>query len=596
MAESPAAVVGSVIRLTLFSNGAQVAETVRVISVTVTSEINKVPSARIVLMDGDMPEKDFPVSNTDDFKPGAEIKINAGYEDEEDTIFEGVVVKHGITISGENDAQLVIECRDKSVALTIGRKNANYVDMKDSEIIAKIIGNISGLSSDVDATETSFKELVQYYCTDWDFVLSRAEVNGLLTIVEGAKVSVKAPDTSTAATLKVTYGEDLIDFSADIDARSQLTAVDSVSWDLATQAIVTQSVTPQSLNSQGDLDSATLAAVASPASFGLQTAAPLESAALKTWATGQQIKAGLARIRGRMTFQGTAKAKIGSLIEVDGVGNRFNGSVFVSAVCHKITTGNWDTEATFGMSPHWFAERRDLDAPPVSGLLPGVGGLQIGVVMKLDADPEGEQKIQVSVPILQAETEGVWARLAKFYASEGIGSFFIPEIGDEVVLGYINNDPSHPIILGSLYSSKRKPPYDLTADNYIKAIVTKSEIKVEFDDENKVLTLLTPAGNTIVISDKDKSILLQDETGNKVELSASGIVLDSPKDISITATGKITLEATGEIGITSKADVSIAGLNITAEANVGFTGKGSATAELSASGQTTVKGAMVMIN
>jgi len=160
----------------------------------------------------------------------------------------------------------------------------------------------------------------------------------------------------------------------------------------------------------------------------------------------------------------------------------------------------------------------------------------------------------------------------------------------------LNNDPSHPVILGSLYSSKRKPPYDLTAENYTKAIVTKSELKVEFDDENKVLTIVTPASNTIVISDKDKSILLQDETGNKVELSTSGIVLDSPKDISITATGKITLDATGEVGISSKADVSVSGLNVTAEADVGFTGKGSATAELSASGQTTVKGAMVMIN
>ena len=596
MPESPAAVVGSVIRLTLFSNGVQVQDTVRVISVTVTGEINRIPTARILMMDGDMPEKDFPLSNADDFKPGAEIKINAGYESEEETVFEGIVIKHGISISGDNDAQLVVECRDKAVAMTIGRKNANYVDMKDSDIISKIVGNYAGLSADVDATDTSYKELVQYYCSDWDFMLSRAEVNGLLTIVESAKVSVKAPDTGTAATLKVTYGEDLMEFNADIDARTQLSAVGTVSWDLATQAVVEQRVTPQTLNSQGDLDSATLAGVASPSSFRLQTGAPLEPAALKTWATGQQIKAGLARIRGRMTFQGTAKAKIGTLIEVDGVGNRFNGSVFVSAIRHEISTGNWETEATFGMSPNWFCERRDLDAPPASGLLPGVGGLQIGIVMKLDADPEGEQKIQVSVPVLQAETEGVWARLAKFYASDGIGSFFIPEIGDEVVLGYLNDDPSHPVILGSLYSSKRKPPYDLTAENYTKAIVTKSELKVEFDDENKVLTIVTPASNTIVISDKDKSILLQDETGNKVELSTSGIVLDSPKDISITATGKITLDATGEVGISSKADVSVSGLNVTAEADVGFTGKGSATAELSASGQTTVKGAMVMIN
>lgn len=596
MPESPAAVVGSVIRLTIFSNGTQVSETTRVISVSIHSEVNKIPSARIVLMDGDMPEKDFPLSNSNDFKPGAAIKINAGYEQEEELIFEGIVIKHGISISGDNDARLIIECRDKAVAMTIGRKNANYVNMKDSAILSKIIGNYSGLSSDVAATETVYKELVQYYCSDWDFLLSRAEVNGLLTIVSSGKVSVKAPDTGTAAQLKVTYGEDLISFHADTDARTQFTAVGSASWDLATQAVVKQSVTPQTLNSQGNLDSATLASIAGPSSFGLQTGAPLVSAALKSWATGQQIKAGLARIRGKMTFQGTAKAKIGTLLEVEGVGDRFNGSVFVSGVQHELSTGNWETEVTFGMSPDWFAERRDLDAPKASGLLPGVGGLQIGVVKKLDADPEGEQKIQVSVPVLQAETDGVWARLAKFYGSDGIGAFFVPEIGDEVVLGYFNNDPCHPVILGSLYSSKRKPPYALTAENYTKAIVTKSKLKLEFDDQNKVVTIVTPGGNKIVISDKDKSILVQDQNNNKVELSSSGIVLDSPKDISITAKGKITLDAVGELAITSKADVSVKGLNINNTANVGFVGKGSATAELSASGQTTVKGAMVMIN
>ncbi len=596
MAESPAATVGSVVRLTIFTNGSQLSDTARLISVSVDVEINKVPSAKIVLLDGDMPNQGFPLSNTDDFKPGTEIKINAGYDEDEETIFQGIVIRHGISISGDNEARLLIECRDKAVAMTIGRKNANYVDSKDSDIISKIIGNYSGLSSDVDESDTSYKELVQYYCSDWDFLLSRAEVNAFLVTVDNGKVSVKAPDTGASPVLKVSYGEDLLEFQGDIDARSQLSTVDGISWDLKTQAVVEETAGPETLNTQGDLDATILAGVAGPDSFRLQTAAPLESTGLKSWIKGQQIKAGLARIRGRMKFQGSAKAAIGTLIELNGVGNRFNGNVFVSAIHHDISKGKWETEAVFGMSPHWFSERSDLVAPSASGLLPGVGGLQVGVVKKLDEDPEGEQKVQVSVPVLQAETEGVWARLSQFYASGGIGAFFIPEIGDEVVLAYMNNDPSHPVILGSLYSSKQKPPYELTADNYIKALVTKSEMKLEFDDENKVVTIITPGENQIVISDKDKSILIQDQNRNKIELSSDGIVLDSPKDITLTAKGKITLDAVGEIGITSKADVKVEGLNVSHTANVGFTAKGNATAEISASGQTTVKGAMVMIN
>lgn len=596
MAESPMGGGNSVIKLTVFSNGSKLDETIQIVSVAVRKAINKIPTAEIVLLDGDMPNQDFPVSNSDDFKPGAEIKINAGYDQKEETIFLGMVVKHGIKITGNNYSRLVVECRDKAVGMTIGRKNANYIDSKDSDVITKLIGKYGGLTADVASTETQYKELVQYYCTDWDFLLSRAEVNGLLVVVDDGKVTVKPPQTSIAPQLKVAYGEDLIEFHAEIDARTQFSAVKGTTWDLKTQAVIEQQASPQTLNAQGNLDSATLAQVVGLDTFRMQTAAPLEQTALKAWADGQQVKAGLARIRGRMKFQGSAKAITGELIELNGVGDRFKGKVFVGAVHHAIADGNWITEVEFGVSADWFAGQRDLVAPPASGFLPGAEGLQIGVVKKLDEDPEGEQKIQVSVPVLQAETDGVWARLASFYGSDSIGAFFIPEVGDEVILGHVNNDPCHPVILGSLYSSKRKPPYSLTAENFTKAIVTKSKLKLAFDDNKKVITIITPANNKIVISDDEKSIILQDQNSNKVTLSPTGILLDSPKDITITAKGKVTIDAVGEVGISSKADVKTTGLNINNSANVGFVAKGNATAELSASGQTTVKGAMVMIN
>jgi uncharacterized protein involved in type VI secretion and phage assembly len=297
-----------------------------------------------------------------------------------------------------------------------------------------------------------------------------------------------------------------------------------------------------------------------------------------------------------MKFQGSAKVKPGDLVELDGVGNRFNGTVFVSAVAHEVGRGDWTTTIRFGCAPHWFAEDNKIQAPAAAGLIPAVDGLQIGVIVQTHEDPTGQYKAKVNVPVLQAQTQGVWARLAGFYASGQYGAFFFPEIGDEVVLGYLNNDPCHPVILGSVYSSKNNPPYTPDEGNNFKALVTRSKMKVEFDEENKIITVTTPGGNKVVLNDTDKTIFLNDQNDNKVTLDASGICLDSPKDISIKAAGKITLKATAEIGVTSDADLKMSALNIENNANVGFTAKGNATAEVSASGQTTVKGAMVMIN
>ena len=186
MPDSPMVNSSEVVRLYILSNGSRISDAIQVVSVDVSSGINRIPQARIVLLDGDMPNKDFPLSNGDDFKPGSEIKIEIGYGEAKDSIFEGIVVKHGIKISGDNHSRLVIECRDKAVAMTVGRKNANYVDSRDSDIISSLVSGYGGLSAAVDATNFEHGELVQYYCSDWDFLLSRAEANGLLVCVEDA--------------------------------------------------------------------------------------------------------------------------------------------------------------------------------------------------------------------------------------------------------------------------------------------------------------------------------------------------------------------------------------------------------------------------
>lgn len=594
MPSSPLADADGPVRVVLSGDGVDAGDAAALISVTVHRAVNQVPSATLVFSDGDMPRGEFPLSDSAKFKPGAEITVKAGYGDDDETIFSGIVVAHGLRINGGNDARLVVECRDKALKMTVGRRNARYEDQTDAEILSALVSS-NGLAADISDANLHHAQLVQHYCADWDFMLARAEANGCLVLVTDGKVAVGVPETSSAAALKVTYGESLIAFEAELDARYQYAEVQARAWDAQSQAPLEGAlVRPAPLNAQGNLDSAALAKVLGVGTVNLQTGAALSKAALDGWAKAQQVKSALSRLRGRMRIQGTAQARLGGLIDLDGVGDRFAGSVLVTGLTHRIEQGDWISEVEFGAPVEWSTERAGIVAPAAAGWVPGIEGLHVGVVLKLDGDPAGEHRVQVELPA--AGVDSVWARLVQFSASNAFGAFFVPEVGDEVLLGFLGNDPACPVVLGGLYSSGRPPAQALTTDNHVKSIVTRCKTKLEFDDEARVVTVSTPGGNTVVLSDQEKSITLTDHNGNKVRLAPGGISLESPKDILIDAKGAITVSSVGALTLSAKADVKVEGLNVSCEAQVGVTAKGAATAELSASGQTTVKGAMVMIN
>jgi len=411
------------------------------------------------------------------------------------------------------------------------------------------------------------------------------------------KLTIKKPDTSQTPVLEVIYGQSLLGFDLEMDARTQLSSIQSSSWDYTSQAIIQATSQDPGLSLPGDITTSTLAAVAAPSTFNLQSTAPIEQQSLQNWANAKLIKAMMAKIRGTVTFQGSALINPGVMLSVKGLGTRFDGYSFVSAVRHTIEAGNWITDAVLGLSPNWFAESEDnIVAPVTSGLLPGIQGLQIGVVSKIATDPDGQVRVLVKIPVINAATDSVWARLANFYATANAGGFFYPETGDEVVLGFLNEDPRYPVILGSLFSSTKTAPYTPDEKNTYKAIVTNSQLKIEFDDVKKVTRILTPGNNIITLSDDQKTIIIADQNSNTVTLSASGISINSASNIEIKATQGITMSAGTSISASATGDVSITGSNISAKADIQATVQGSASAQLTASGEVTVKGAMVMIN
>ncbi|MEI7087066.1 type VI secretion system tip protein VgrG [Pectobacterium versatile] len=596
MATSPSSNSTGVTTYTIKVGENAIDSSIGVITIYISYQINHIATAEITISDGDMASQRFDISDAETFKPGSTISISAGYASDEKTIFEGIIISHGIEITSNNSTFLNIVCKDQAIAMTIAKHSQCFLAKSDSNIISGLIAKYPNVTSSVGSITDTHAELVQFNSTDWDFILTRAEANGFVVTNQSNKVTINKPSVSGSATLVVTYGIDLMSFSAKVDARNQLNSVTATAWDSTKQNMVTGTGSVQSISGQGNFSSNDLAQVLGISDYTLQTSSTVSSDSLTSWANGQQVKAMLSKVRGSVTFQGNASAKIDSLLELAGVGERYNGSHYIGGIRHNIEKGQWITIAELGMSPMWSAEHRDIGAPPASGYLPPVDGLQIGVVTKLNEDPDSNYRIQIKIPTLNSESNLIWARLATYYASSGCGNFFIPEVGDEVIVGCINQDPSNPIILGSLYSSKNKMPNELTAENHIKTIVTKSKLKVIFDDENSVMTLKTPNGNSIVMSDKDKSITLTDQNSNTISMGENGINITSNKDITISAKNAVKIESTGDTTVKATGDAKISGLNVSVQANTGLTLKGNATAELSCSGITTIKGAIVKIN
>jgi len=93
-------------------------------------------------------------------------------------------------------------------------------------------------------------------------------------------------------------------------------------------------------------------------------------------------------------------------------------------VRHAVLDGNWETDVQFGLNPELFAETYNMRPLPASGLVPAVGGLQIGIVTVLENDPDGEDRIKVRLPLVTTQDEGAWARIATLDAGKERGTFF----------------------------------------------------------------------------------------------------------------------------------------------------------------------------
>jgi type VI secretion system secreted protein VgrG len=377
---------------------------------------------------------------------------------------------------------------------------------------------------------------VQYKQTAWQFLNFLCSSYGEWLYYDGNQLQIGAPKASEATAL--TFGSNISRFSMALQvqpANSQMMAYDYLNHDVYTS-------TPQSIESKAGLND--LGRHVFQASNNVYATQP------KVWnnqfvSNKKQLDDAI-NIRMAMQTSNTVRfsgssahpgVKIGGNINIQGR-NLYNlagesyGEYTVLSISHYFDgQGNYNNDFT--------AVPSTIKLPPVkAGAMPHAE-TQSAMVTD-NHDPKGLGRVRVKFHWMNGTEKTPWIRVTSPHGGGGKGMFFIPEVGEEVIVGFEGDSPIKPYIIGTVYHGKASNTYS-NGGNDVKALQTRS-------------------GNKVIMNDKDGSVFVEDKDGNSMLIDGAGnITVKSNKTVLIDATNeitfktkKITMLAEDEINMASK--------------------------------------------
>lgn len=247
-----------------------------------------------------------------------------------------------------------------------------------------------------------------------------------------------------------------------------------------------------------------------------------------------------------------------------------------------------------------------------------IPGITTGVVKEnYDKEYPGMVKVELFLGEKGKNLTG-WVPVMTNYAGEKYGNYWLPEIGQEVVVSFMYGEKNCPVVLGALWDKKNVLPEGASTEkNTVKMMTTKNGIKIQFSEEEKKtkIDLETPGKLSIHIDDEKKTISIVDEKAeNKLELNCQDgkIALDAKTklEFSIGHTPMVTIDKevvtldAKTISIKGKQKIEVSGQNVKVSAqsnaeisaNASASMKGNAGLKLESSAMTEVKGSMLKLN
>ena len=508
------------------------------------------------------------------FDVGKDVEIYMGYEGELQPMMLGEITAINPSFPQSGAPTITLSGYDKSHRMRTNSPTPRSFKYVNASLIAIRIAVENKLVPIVDPG-APVRESVEQSGSDWAVLQELADRNYFQVFVRWDKLFFRFPRPQLEMTV-LEWGKNLISFSPRLSLSGQhgIQVVRSYNYQLA-QTIV--SVLP-ALAVASDLEdlierlgSAAVDQLVELGRYvlrGEQVSDHLEGAALAK-SILQQILEGL--YEGSGSCIGMPQLRAGDMIEIRGVGKRFSGKYRLRRVTHTIDDGGYRT--TFEVAQRYTTNllqslRNKLNDSPPPNRQNRIEGIMVAKVKNNINDPERLGRVQVSFPELSDGNFSRWARVVTFMAggslSDSWGGYFLPDIGDEVFVAFEQGDINRPVVVGSVWNGKARPPEINKDQNAKKMIRTKTGMQLLFDETSgqECLCIQDKPGNSIILRSarNAESLTIKDKAGATIELNShpseerltitdkagSSIIMDSK-------TGDVIIEAKGNVVIKSGA-------------------------------------------
>ncbi|MFM7599952.1 MAG: VgrG-related protein [Pseudanabaena sp.] len=510
------------------------------------------------------------------FEIGKKIKIGFTSSTTEDTDFSqeetGYVLEGEITaieteLNEKSQAPIIIRGYDISHRLHRGRYNRSFQNVKDSDMVSQIIGEVGITAGTVTATTVVHEYAFQENQTNMEFLQERAARNGFELYVQDGRLNFREPTQDAALTL--TWLEDIHSFRVRVTSAEQVSSVEVRGWDYEQkQAIVSTAATTTILTSTdsgtGKDSSTKFTGGGTPKMIVVDQPVFSTSEALKM-AQSLYKELGGEFVNADAKGEGNPAIRPGKVITLSNIGN-YSGSYYVTETHHLFQERKYITHFSV----------RGLRGGNLFSMLSSKTHLQPGQTMMVgivsnNNDPKKWGRVRVKLPTLTEEHESNWARVVGVGAGSSRGFDCLPEINDEVLVAFEHGDIHRPYVIGGVWNGTDAPPEAVTdsvADGKVRLRTFKTRLghKLQFVEEDKGDTKKgiytnTVGGHNLRINDSDKFVELETTGGHKFRAD------DNSGVISLTSTGDITVK-TGTSGTTKDLTINAANMTLTATTNI----------------------------
>ena len=518
---------------------------------------------------------------------GASLRIH----DEANELFDGEIVSVSIefnSITRQGGFYLLVQAFDRSHQLHRGRKTETFLQMSISDIAKKVIKGAK-LKPEVDPVSGVLDYVIQSNQTDWEFLWQLADRVGYEVLAVDDKVLFKRPRQTSGSPIKLDWGEELIQFRSRKSTVKQISDVKVRAWDRdSKKAIIGQANVTNNFPTTADRRSG---AAQATSAFGHSSMVVVDYPLANQDQATTLAQSVLDGISGEFiqaegtTAQGNSKLKPGVEVEISGLGKN-SGQYLVTATTHSLnrSEGQSTTFKIGGRNPQTFFPALDGRIKGDHGLSK-VQGAVLGVVTN-NKDPQNLCRVKIEFPWLDEKVETDWAPIALAGAGADRGFQWIPAVGDQALVVFEHGDIHRPCILGTIWSSKDKPPSPnkdvIGPDGKVDRIQIKSregqalvindksgqrsiginnpDSKITINQDNKVIEILSN-GDINITGQNGKITLL----GQDLELKSSGnLLIDASANLEIKAGANLSLKGGAKTDLEGQM-TSVKGVQTTVE-------------------------------